>query len=163
VPGLRLIATSREPLGIPRRRPGARRRAGPAGRSRAVHWPRPGRAARLPGRRAGWRRSSRTSAAGSTICPWPLSSPPPVCVRCRWPPWPNGSATASGCSRGVPAPPCPASRRSGRWWTGATTCCSRTNAACSPGWRCSVAAAPGRGRSRLCRRAGAGRRDPRCA
>ena len=42
--------------------------------------------------------SSRTSAAGWTACPWPSSSPPLAFARCRWPPWPNASTTASGCS-----------------------------------------------------------------
>ena len=35
----------------------------------------------------------------------------------------------------------PASRPFGRWWTGATTCCSRTSAACSRGCRSSREAA----------------------
>ena len=52
VPGLRLIATSREPLGIPGEVlvPGGR--AGPGGCRRAVRRSRPGRTARLPRRRA---------------------------------------------------------------------------------------------------------------
>ena len=140
VPGLRLIATSREALGIPGEVlvpvgglaiPAAVELF--ADRARAVQ---PGFLA------GGWpATSSRTSAAGWTACPWPSSSPPPGSVRCRWPPWRNGSTTASGCSPAAPAPRCPASRPCGRWWTGATTCCSRTNAACSPGWPPAPAAA----------------------
>jgi DNA-binding SARP family transcriptional activator len=41
---------------------------------------------------------------------------------------------------GGPAPPCPASNPCGRWSTGATTCCSTTHASCSPGSRCFPAA-----------------------
>ena len=41
---------------------------------------------------------------------------------------------------GGAGPPCPASNPYGRWWTGATICSSTTNAACSTGWRCLPAA-----------------------
>ena len=139
VPGLRLIATSREPLGVPGEVLVPVGGLAPLAavelfvdRARAV---RPGF---LPDRPA---TSSRTSAGGWTACPWPSSSPPLAFGRCHWPPWRNASATASGCSATAPAPPCPASRHSAPWWTGAMTCCSRTNAACSPGWPPSPAAA----------------------
>ena len=150
VPGLRLIATSREPLGVPGEvLVPVGGLAPPAAvelfvdRARAV---RPG----FERRRARPATSSRISAAGWTACRWPSSSPPPASGRCRWPRWPNGSTTASGCSPAAPAPPCPASRRSAPWWTGATTCCSRTNAACSPGCRSSPAAASSTAAEAVC-------------
>ena len=134
VPGLRLIATSREPLGVPGEVLVPVGGLAPLAavelfvdRARAV---RPGFA---PGRAAP-ATSSRTSAGGWTACPWPSSSPPLAFGRCHWPPWRNASTTASGCSAKAPVPPCPASRHSAPWWTGAMTCCSTTNAACSPGW-----------------------------
>jgi len=111
VPGLRLIATSRSAspakswyrwAGWPRRPPSncPSIAPGPCGPASSPTG--------LPSA------SSRTSAAGWTACRWPWSSPQPASARCRWPPWPNASTTASGCSAGAPAPPCPASRPSAR-------------------------------------------------
>ena len=143
VPGLRLIATSREPLGVPGEVLVPVGGLAPLAavelfvdRARAV---RPGF---LPdGPTARTATSSRTSAGGWTACPWPSSSPPLAFGRCHWPPWRNASTTASGYSTKAPVPPCPASRHCAPWWTGAMTCCSRTNAACSPGWPPSPVAA----------------------
>ena len=147
----------------PRRSPGPGGRAGPGGRRRTVRRSRPGRAARLRSPTGRPSASSRTSAAGWTACRWPSSSPPPASARCRWPPWPNASTTASGCSAGAPAPPCPASRHSAPWWTGAMTCCSRTNAACSPGWPPSPVAAGSPRPRPSAPTTRSRRRDPRCA
>ena len=89
VPGLRLIATSREALGIPGEVllpvgglaiPAAVELF--ADRARAVQ----------PGFVGDGQdgTSSRTSAGAWTACRWPSSSPPPGFARCRWPPWRNG-------------------------------------------------------------------------
>ena len=140
VPGLRLIATSREPLGVPGEVLVPVGGLAPVAavelfvdRARAV---RPGFL--LDGPAA---TSSRTSAGGWTACPWPSSSPPLVFGRCHWPPWRNASMTDSGCSAKAPVPRCPASRHSAPCWTGAMTCCSPTNAACCGGWPPSPVAA----------------------
>ena len=96
LPGLRLIATSREPLGVPGEvLVPVGTLAPPAAvelfvdRARAV---RPGFAPTSAPVR--W---STTFVAGWTAFPWPSSWPPPGFVRLRWPRWRNGSTTAFGC------------------------------------------------------------------
>ena len=98
LPELRIIATSREILGVPgetlthARRPGDPRP--PPSCSPTEPPPSNERFVLDEGTR---RARSRRSAPGSTACPSPSSSPPPACARCRWPSWRRVSMTASGC------------------------------------------------------------------
>ena len=129
LPGLRLVATSREALGVPGEVLVPVGTGPPAAvelfvdRARAV--------------RPGFTADEHTHTvvndivAGWTAFPWPSSSPPPAFVHLRWPRWRRSSTTASVCSPEAPAPLCPATKPFERWWAGATTCCSKTNAACS--------------------------------
>ena len=131
-PGLRILATSREPLAVPgevlhpvdalrgRRRRAAVRRTR---RRRRARVRRDGRAPSRP--------SSR-SAAASTGSPCRSSWPPPACA-----PWlprrsAAGSTTGSGCSPPARGPHCRATRRCAPSSTGAGTC-STTRSARSPG------------------------------
>ena len=132
IPGLRILATSREPLAVPGEvlHPvdalrGRRRRA-PVRRTRRRRRAR----VRRDGRAAADRRSR--SAAASTGSPWRSSWPPPACA-----PWlPRRSAaastTGSGCSPPARGPHCRATRRCAPSSTGAGTC-STTASARSPG------------------------------
>ena len=169
-PRLTVLATSREALGIAGRAhlagaaPGAaaagRRRARPPGRRRSRRRSRPtssrgtrrcGCSSRAPPR---WRRASpsprRTrrrwprSAAGWTASRWRWSWRRRGCGRCRWRRSRRGWATASACSRPAAAPPCPATRRCGRRWTGATTSSPRRAAAVRAASRSSPAGSPWR-------------------
>ena len=138
VPALRIVATSREPLGLDgrapvrggiahrRRRRGAVRRAG-----RAVQ----------PGVRAPTEPTSSSCAGTSTGCRSPSSSPPPGPRRCRCPRSRHGSSDrfeparrSRGGRRPTANAPC------GPPSTGATTCSSTTNSGRSAGSRCSPAA-----------------------
>ena len=140
VPGLRLIATSREPLGVPGEVLVPVAGLAPTGRRRALRRSGSGGAARL-------RADGRTGAVINDICRRLDGLPLAVelaAARLRALPLATLAERLDDRFRllpGAPARPCPASKPFGRWWTGATTCCSRTNAACSPGCRSSPAAA----------------------
>ena len=129
-PGLRVLATSREPLGDRRR---ARAVACPPLASPDPDAVPPVEAlSRLRGGRAAWssaraacapdfaldgeptRRPSPGCARGSTASRWPSSWPRRACVRCRSPQSSPGSTTASRCSPAAAARRCRASRRCAR-------------------------------------------------
>ena len=146
-PGLRVLATSREPLGIPGERlyPVEPLALPPDGRRRGHRVRLPGGAAAAgPGARvSSWTpaRSARWcgSAVRWTACRWPSNWPPRGCARCRWTCWPTGWPTGSGCSPAAAARRCPGTGRCARWWTGAGICCPSRNASCGGGSRCSTA------------------------
>ncbi|MFC7745007.1 BTAD domain-containing putative transcriptional regulator [Nocardiopsis composta] len=152
-PGVRIMATSREPIGItgerllavpplelPRRAPPPRR---PAGTRRCSSSP-TGCAPSRPASR--WTTATPRRWCGSagswTGCRWPWSWPRSGCARCRFPSWPSGSPTGSGCWPAAPARCGPGTRRWRRWWTGAGSCWTRRSGRCCAGWRCSAAARP---------------------
>ena len=97
-PGLRVLATSREPLRCARRGRLARARRSPRA-SRPVRRARRLGATRVqPGRRRERGRRSRRSAGASTACRWPSSWPRRAWRRCRSSRSRRGWATASTCS-----------------------------------------------------------------
>ena len=88
-PRLRIVATSREPLGITGESLFV---VPPLGEDPAVRLFADRAAAVSPdftldGETRRW---SPTSSGGSTACRWRSSSPPPGCGRCRWPRSPGG-------------------------------------------------------------------------
>ena len=138
-PELRLLATSREPLGVPGERvfrtgslavpaaddaPDAIARAesvvlfGDRARRRSAA------SSSLPTRPRWW----RTSAAGSTACRSRSSWPPPGPRRCRWTTSDRISTTASRCSRAARGRRCRVSGRSRRRSPGATSCSASASA-----------------------------------
>ena len=140
VPGLRLIATSREPLGVPGE---VLVSVGPLALPAAVEL----FVDRARAVRPGFTADEHTRPVIDDICRRLDGLPLAVelaAARLR-------SLTLATLAERLddrfrlltvgPALPCPASRPSGRWWTGATTCCSRTSAACSRGCRFSPEAA----------------------
>ncbi|BAU84852.1 signal transduction response regulator protein [Streptomyces laurentii] len=159
-PGLRILATSREPLGVPGEtvRPveplppapptGSSPNApapsvpasGPAPRPKAPT--RPGaRAAPTPWPPPAMTTSpSRRSAAVSTVCPSPSNLPPPGCGSSPRARSPTASTTVSFSSPPVPAPSCPASRPCAPSSTGPGTCSNRPSAICCARCPCLPAA-----------------------
>ena len=144
----RSLATSREPLAVARR--------GRAGAVPPLALPRPARAIspifaaadavalfcqRAARRTAGVRGCRATtprrmwsgSAGASTASRSRWNSPPRGCARSARTRSRPASTTALACSPRASAPPCPASRRCGRRWTGATGCCGLTNRWCCAG------------------------------
>ena len=132
-PGLRVLATSREPLRIggetvwrvpslevpPPEATAAERRGCRGGR--AVRGPRPVR----PARPCAWTTTpsppSPRSPAASTACPSPSSWPPPGWAWSTWPASSSTSPTVSPYCQAARAPPRPASRPCGPRSPGAMT------------------------------------------
>ena len=136
-----MLATSREPLGVPGEllRPGG---TAARARSRCGCSPTAGAAARpgfrVDGRPGGLRRDlppARRPAAR------PSNWPPPGCGCSPRGRSPTGSTTASGCSPPAAVPCCPASRRCGPSSTGPGTSSTRPNGPCCAGCPSSPAAA----------------------
>lgn len=106
VPGLRLIATSREPLSVPRRSPAAGRRSGPGRPPSSCSSTALGRACRTPGRAAASRatelelghclRTPPKARAPATSCSPARSSLPPPNTRPDCPRgWPSSSNSST--------------------------------------------------------------------
>ena len=164
LPGLRILATSREPLGHPRRGAVAPAHACPRPDLQAPRRP--------PERLAGLRRRAPVRRAGpggrTPASPSPRRTPPAVARICRrldGMPLALELAAArarvlsveqiaarlddrfrllTGGSRTAP----PSSRPCGRRWTGATTCSPSPSARSSPAWPSSPGASPWRRPSR---------------
>src|SRR6266508_767627 len=154
-PELRVLATSREPLGItgevlhpvgPMAMPVQDGTASEALRFPAVRLFADRGAAARPGFTVDqatvgpvW-----TSAGRSTASRWRSSWPPPGCARS--PPTRSrpGSTTGSACSPAAAAPRCRATRRSAPSWTGAGACSANPSGCWRAAWRCSPAARPWR-------------------
>ena len=152
-PGLRVLATSREPLGIPGEveLPGAA--AGPAARarrSRSSAGARPGGAA-VPGPRGGGARRDARAGGGAgggrradlprrwTGCRWRSSWPRRGWARCRRRRSRRTWRTGSGSWPTGGPPRIRGIRRCGRRWTGAMTCWTPRSAGSWPSCRCSPA------------------------
>ncbi|MGH3431023.1 MAG: ATP-binding protein, partial [Mycobacteriales bacterium] len=131
-PGLRVVATSREPLAIfgeavhlvpPLGQPSADASPADALESHAVQLF-ADRAASVRDSPSTTGRSRRwwRSAADSTVCRWPSSWPPPGCGPCRLGTSPSGSATDFGCSMWVAERRCRATRLCEPSSSGAGTC-----------------------------------------
>ena len=134
-PGLRVIATSREPLHVAAETvwqvqplsvapDGAAAAPEDAFRYEAIRLfvtgpPRRFPVSPLP---RPTRRPSRRSAARWTGCRWRSSWQPPGSGRCRWSRSPRGWPTASGCSPPATGPRHLASAPCAPRWTGATSC-----------------------------------------
>lgn len=136
-PELRVLATSREALGItgeglcplprspchrPRRTPSTRWNIRRSACSPTVPPP----YARIWTRRPSSAPSSG-SASRSTGSRWPSSWPPHACARSPWRRSPPAWTTGSGCSRAATVRRRPGTGRCVRWSSGAGTCWARTN------------------------------------
>ena len=157
-PDVQVLATSREPLGIPaevvwsvpplpvpasatsrsprsrRPRGAAVRRAGPLGARRLRprrRQPRRGRRDLHPARRRAAGGAGRRAHAVDE----PGRSSP------------NGCPSGSACSPGRGAPPTPGTARCATWCSGRTTCSPRSSSCCSTGCRCSPAGSSSNGPS----------------
>jgi hypothetical protein len=139
-PGLWLLATSREPLGIPGEQlwP-VEPLALPPTEAQAASYP----AVRLlldraVAARPGFVLDPRTTGPVVGICRaldgMPLAIElPPACARCRSTCWRAAWPTGSGCSPTAAAPHCPGTRRCGRSWTGAGICSMTPSGRCGGG------------------------------
>lgn len=152
-PGVRVLATSREPLAItgetlcpvpslPLPPPGA----GPAeaGGYAAVRLFEDRAAAVRPGFRVDAATSPLVIAVCRALDGLPLAVEL-AAARLRsltLPRSPNASATASGCSARAAGPRCPGTRHCARWWTGAGSCWTTPSGRCCAGCRSSAAVPP---------------------
>ncbi|WP_424185808.1 BTAD domain-containing putative transcriptional regulator [Actinokineospora sp. G85] len=172
-PGLRVLATSREPLGVEGERlwpvsplglpdPGRPTRCAWPARARCgCSWPVP--PPRTPG--SAWTSTTRRRS-GRSACAWtasrsPSNSPRPGCARWARTRWPPGSATASPCSPRAPATRPPGSGPCARPSTGAGGCSTTRSGRCCAGCRRTAAGAtwpPSRPSA-----PGAGSRRPTCS
>ena len=138
-PALRVLATSREPLGLAGEAlcPLSGLSLPPLGASRAGRGRLPGdRSLRPAGRRRGARLHRRRrptsswccgSAAAWTACRWRSSWPPRDCGRCPSPRWPPVSTTGSGCCRRAAGPCRRDTGPSGPWSSGVGICSTTPN------------------------------------
>ena len=147
---LRILATSREPLGItgealwvvePLALPEEDAGSADIESSPAVQLLRD-RAARCAGTspptQARWRRW-RASAGRLTGCRWRSSWPRPGCAPCPSTSSPAASTTGSACSPAAAGPRCRGTGRCARWSTGAGSCSPTPSGWSCAGSRCSPA------------------------
>jgi DNA-binding SARP family transcriptional activator len=131
-PRVRVLATSREPLGIDgeslcgltcrcRRKVSMRSRPSPILPCSCSPNVRRPQTTASPSMTPWWAPASR-SCAGSTVCRWRSSWPQRGCVCCRSTRSPPGSPTGSHSSPAASAPHCHATAHSGRSSSGAGTC-----------------------------------------
>jgi DNA-binding SARP family transcriptional activator len=137
-PTLRILATSREALGITGEAlwpvpplalppPGTAPAEAPGTRQSAC-WPTgPPRSGRTSPSTPATPRWSCGSAGRSTACRWRSSWRRRGCARSPSRRSPNGWTTASGCSAAATARRSRGTRRCARWWSGAGTCSATPN------------------------------------